>query len=325
MTMLEELGPHRGYYPEPSKSILISKPDQQDRARQALAGFDFRYVDGHRDVGGFIGTDEARAAWLEPMLNDWVHGIEKLSMVAQRFPQTAYAGLSKSLQMEWQYLQRVLPSSGPAFAQIETALAETFLPALLQEPAAPTPPFRNLLALPVRKAGLGVPDPRQTGADCHTASLACTEELTRTLRAGTNLDVQAHANHASKQRRRLKKIKDEEQETLLQDLCTGTRPAAARRMTRSKETGARLTAMPTTLNGTELSEEEFRDNLRLQFGLSPLSSRHCATAATRNSRLSTPYRAKREALFCSATTMWPQNGTSCVLLPSPPLPSPTNL
>jgi hypothetical protein len=42
-------------------------------------------------------------------------------------------------------------------------------------------------------------------------------------------------------------------------------------MLRSKEIGAWLTAMPDTLNGTELSADEFRDSLRLRFGLQPTS------------------------------------------------------
>ena len=41
-------------------------------------------------------------------------------------------------------------------------------------------------------------------------------------------------------------------------------------MMRSKETGRWLTNLPNTLNGTVLSEEEFRDSLRLRFGLTPL-------------------------------------------------------
>jgi hypothetical protein len=65
-TLLERLGPLRGYYPEPSKSILISKPADQAANRQLLTGFAFKYVDGHRYVGGFIATDEAREAWLQP-------------------------------------------------------------------------------------------------------------------------------------------------------------------------------------------------------------------------------------------------------------------
>ena len=106
-------------------------------------------MDSHWYVGGFIGTAESRKEWLEPQLGDWVFGIGKLAKVAQRFPQTAYAGLAKSLQMEWQYLQHVLPHAGPAFAPVEDALASTFLPALLQEPALADIVNRELLALPV--------------------------------------------------------------------------------------------------------------------------------------------------------------------------------
>jgi hypothetical protein len=271
MTLLEELGPARGYFPEPSKSLLISRPEEQAQARQSLSEFDFTFVDGHRYVGGFIGTRAARDAWLESQLDTWLHGVAKLSQVALRFPQTAYAGLAKSLQSEWQYLQRVLPNAGPAFAPVEEALATQFLPALLQEPEEIGPSFRDLLALPARKAGLGVPDPQLTAASCHSASKACTAELTRTLRAGTELDVNVHAEQASRARRRILKAKNTAEDATLDRLFTAARPNAVRRMKRARETGAWLTALPNAMNGTELSEVEFRDNLRLRFGLQPLA------------------------------------------------------
>jgi hypothetical protein len=157
MALLEVNGPARGYFPEPSKSILVCRPEHQGAARMQLADFEFKYLDGHRYVGGFIGTEESRHQWLEPMIADWVYGIEQLAKVSQRFPQAAYAGLTKSLQMEWQYLQRVLPHAGPSFAPIETALTKTFLPTLLQEPGDSAAPLRDLMALPVRHAGLGIP------------------------------------------------------------------------------------------------------------------------------------------------------------------------
>ena len=56
----------------------------------------------------------------------------------------------------------------------------------------------------------------------------------------------------------------------LQTMCNAERKFVSRRMGRSKETGAWLNSLPNTLNGTVLSEEEFRDSLRLRFGLAPL-------------------------------------------------------
>jgi hypothetical protein len=271
MALLEANGPARGYYPEPSKSILICRPEHQDAARMNLSDFDFKYQDGHRYVGGFIGTDASRTQWLEPMIADWVFGIEQLASVAKRFPQAAYAGLAKSLQTEWQYLQRVLPHAGGSFRPIEAALASTFLPQLLQEPEASADTLRDLLALPVRQAGLGIPDPVSSAQSCHKASVLCTTVLIRSLRTRQDLDVPGHAAQSALHRRRLRKKRDEDDTAALLQLCGQAGPVAARRMRRSRETGAWLTAMPNTLNGTELAEDEFRDSLRLRFGLTPLA------------------------------------------------------
>jgi hypothetical protein len=46
-------------------------------------------------------------------------------------------------------------------------------------------------------------------------------------------------------------------------------------MLKAKDAGAWLTAMPDALNGTALSADEFRDNLRIRLGLEPTSLPHC--------------------------------------------------
>ena len=56
----------------------------------------------------------------------------------------------------------------------------------------------------------------------------------------------------------------------LQMLCNVKQPVVSRRMKRAKETGGWLNTLPSSLNGTVLSEEEFRDSLWLRFGLIPL-------------------------------------------------------
>ena len=63
---------------------------------------------GKRYVGGFIGSEDALRAWIEPKVEDWKFGIERLAAAAVRYPQTAYTGLNRSLQCEWQYISRVV-------------------------------------------------------------------------------------------------------------------------------------------------------------------------------------------------------------------------
>ena len=52
--------------------------------------------------------------------------------LAQQYPQTAYAGLQKSLQREWYLIQSVPPHLGEAFRSVEDYLENYFLLALIQ-------------------------------------------------------------------------------------------------------------------------------------------------------------------------------------------------
>ena len=57
--------------------------------------------------------------------------MRKLAEVAKVAPQHAYIGLTKSMQCEWQFLQRVVKDCDGAFAPLEAAITKQFLPALL--------------------------------------------------------------------------------------------------------------------------------------------------------------------------------------------------
>jgi hypothetical protein len=69
--------------------------------------------------------------------------------------------LVRSLQMEWTYLQHVIPGIEDAMALLMQAIQKFFLPALFEESKANLTPVRPLLGLKVGKAGLGVPDPHR--------------------------------------------------------------------------------------------------------------------------------------------------------------------
>jgi hypothetical protein len=175
--LLLEHGPRRGYFPEPDKSILIAPIATPPSALEPLAEFNFRHTDGHRYLGGFVGSGESEAAWVDPQVHHWKEGVHRLAAAARRYPQTAYAGLSQSLQSEWQFLQRVTPDIAPAFAPLEAAIATVFLPALLDASIEEVARLRPLLSLPTRLGGLGIPDPTKTGESCYAASTASTNLL----------------------------------------------------------------------------------------------------------------------------------------------------
>jgi hypothetical protein len=75
--------------------------------------------------------------------------------VADTYPQSAYAGLQKSLQQEWQFVQRVVEGIGESFTDVQKAITECFLPALFRDNLDEKEDIRLLLCgLPVKHAGL---------------------------------------------------------------------------------------------------------------------------------------------------------------------------
>ena len=95
-------------------------------------GIGIRVVTGHRYLGGYIGDGEAERIWLKENIKGWTESVNILSGVAQKHPQSAYAGLQKSLQQEWDFLLSVTTGVGDSFGRVEEALKETFVPALFK-------------------------------------------------------------------------------------------------------------------------------------------------------------------------------------------------
>ena len=87
-------------------------------------------VTGHRYLGGYIRDGEAEQGWLKDKIQGWAESVKILAGFAQKHPQSAYAGLQKSLQKEWDFVQRVTPGVGDAFGPVEVALKEIFVPEL---------------------------------------------------------------------------------------------------------------------------------------------------------------------------------------------------
>ena len=49
----------------------------------------------------------------------WAKSVKTLAGMAIKHPQCAYAGLQKSLQQEWSFVQRVTPGIGAEFGPVE--------------------------------------------------------------------------------------------------------------------------------------------------------------------------------------------------------------
>ena len=54
-------------------------------------------------------------------------------MAARAFPQSAYSALQRSVQQEWQPLQRTTPNIESCFDLLEKTMQEEFLPTIFGE------------------------------------------------------------------------------------------------------------------------------------------------------------------------------------------------
>jgi hypothetical protein len=214
MIDLQRLGPERGYFPEPAKSIFVCNPEDWPGAEERLEAFGFKFVDGSRYVRSFLGSKAALSEWLEPQIAQWVRGVESLAKVARRYPQTAYTGLAKSLQQEWQYLQRVVPDCGAAFEPVEEAIRSVFLPALLQATEAEC---QRRLG-PQSRPGASGPNPVAP----RLLSSLRGGLLVRSLREGTALDANMHGCHAGLKRRLAQKKREAADERIFAQLLATT-------------------------------------------------------------------------------------------------------
>ena len=123
-----------------------------------------KVVTGSRYLGGFVGDQKSETTWLAWKVQGWAESVQTISGVARKHQQSTYTGLQKSLQQEWEFVQRVTPYIGDAFRMVETSLWDVFLLYLLQGIGEGTP-GRGITRPTVKHAGLDLPYPKKTAPD----------------------------------------------------------------------------------------------------------------------------------------------------------------
>ena len=152
---LQLKGPAQGYFPDPTKSILVVSEQNVPRATEYFRGMGMKIVTGSHYLGGFVGERGAERRWVQTKVKGWAESVKTLAGVARKHPQSAYAGLQKSLQQEWAFVQRVTPGIGNEFGPVEEEIAKAFLPALF-EGVGEGAPGSDITHLPVKQVGMAL-------------------------------------------------------------------------------------------------------------------------------------------------------------------------
>ena len=167
-------------------------PGNVARAEEHFQGIRIRVVTRHRYLWGYIGDREAEGSWLEAKIKGWTESVAILFGVAQKHPQSAYAGLQKSLQQEWAFVQRVTPGVGNSFGTVETALKDAFVSAALFEGMYEGVPERGVTHLPVKQTVFSLPNLSQRAPENWMASYVITVHLVASLRGQVEFQTAYH-------------------------------------------------------------------------------------------------------------------------------------
>jgi hypothetical protein len=155
------------------------------------------------------------------------------------------------------------------FEVVEEALAKKFLPSLFGKGESCDAKRGQLVCLPVKHAGLALPNPTTAAESNWKSSTLICGHLVAALRGAT--DFRSEDNSATMQsgEAELKKpnqaLHDEKLATLLRPMTA----EKSRTISRGKETGAWLSVLPSTVNGTTLSAQEFQDTSSMRHAETP--------------------------------------------------------
>jgi hypothetical protein len=148
---------------------------------------------GHQYLGGFIGDSTSRNEYVSSKISSWTQTVQQLSLVAsEKYSHSAYTGYTKSLQHQWTFLQRVVPDIDNLFKPLEDMISSSFLQTLFGASQDSCRDLQTLLALPVKLAGLAIPNPVSTCASNYQNLTVMSSHLLLTVQEQFLFSFQAH-------------------------------------------------------------------------------------------------------------------------------------
>ena len=96
-----------GYFPTGAKSWLVVKEGVEDTAREVFCDSDIHITaNGHRYLGGVIGSEAFEQQFLQQKVQDWISDIKKLSTIAESQPHDAYSVYCHGLSFRYFKVKR---------------------------------------------------------------------------------------------------------------------------------------------------------------------------------------------------------------------------
>jgi hypothetical protein len=130
-------------------------------------------------------------------------------------------------------------------------------------------PRPRLAGLPVKHAGMALPDPIASAKSNYEASTLVNVHLLAALKGNEEFHSADHKAISREVRSELKVRKKAKDDSELKSILSKVQCDLRRTILRGKATGQWISVMPSTVNGTVLSAQEYRDAFLLRYGRCP--------------------------------------------------------
>ena len=262
-------GPKFGYFAEPNKSYLIVSPAFIEVAKEMFSEFQINVVTGNRFLGSYIGSVMDTKDWIEKKVEIWCKAISCLSEAAKLEPHAAFVAMTKSVQNEWGYLQRVCMGCEDYFSPLKASIELEFLPALTGVPISDVD--AAIMQSPAKIGGIGIRDAVATSRFSYRTSVQATSIAADAISKGTFFDFDQHIHHLKRVTGEMKCKKNDDEKTqidLLINRLPDERKAAVKRI-QENNCSTWLSVFPTYDNDFALSPDAFRDGIANRYCYEP--------------------------------------------------------
>ena len=262
-----QTGPLFGYYPKPSKTWVICKPEYEEKAKAIFPDLNITSV-GQRYLGSFIGTEQGKEDFIDRKVEEWCKDLHQLAEIASREPQIAYSAFVYGLSKRWNYVCRTTPRIAQRLIPLEQATRESFIPAILDRIFDCSDDVREIFTLPPRYGGLGIPNMMDMSDSEYEYSCRATKELKdaivnqcssyeegeETVKAKASITQERNKFFQAKQGSIIEKLEGSGSKLMIQ-LAT------------EKGASSWLTSLPLKEYGYVLNKQQFCDAIAIRYNL----------------------------------------------------------
>jgi hypothetical protein len=293
--VLLKKGPVYGYFPKPSKCILLTKPERVEQAKKIFRGSGVTVqtegskdtgieinCEGTRHLGAAVGNTGFKHQYIKQKIDNWISAVKKLSIIAATQPHAAFSTFTQCLQGQWTFLCRAMPDTSEFFRPLEETIRTDFIRALFKREVNDLE--RDMLSLPARLGGMGIYKPNEECLISNTNSEYISSPLVRLIKRQVfEFDPRELSDEMKGLRADVDKISDERFKAKLKVILDHA-PAELKHAVRAasdKGASSWVTATPSYDHGTVLHKGQFVDACYIRYGWTLLDlpvSCACGTA-----------------------------------------------